>query len=93
MKKYIFFVLISTTIYSQNSQNLDSLCAYTESDIMNMMREELLVNRNLNWISKIASFIDDQSVFLAVGAAHLCGSDGLIELLSKHGYIIEGIKL
>ncbi len=25
MKKYIFFVLISTTIYSQNSQNLDSL--------------------------------------------------------------------
>lgn len=79
------------TIY--NSQNLDSLCAYTESDIMHMMREELLLKRNLNWITEIVSFIDDQSVFLAVGAAHLCGSDGLIELLSKQGYIIEGIKL
>ena len=79
------------TIY--NSQNLDSLCAYSQSDIMNMMQEELLINRNLNWMSKIVSIIDNQSVFLAVGAAHLCGSEGLIELLSKQGYIIEGIKL
>jgi len=79
------------TIY--NTQDLDSLCAYTESDIMNMMREELLVNRNLKWVSKITPFMNKQSVFFAVGAAHLCGIDGLLELLSKQGYVIEGIKL
>ena len=79
------------TIY--NIQDLDSLCAYTESDIMNMMREELLVNRNLKWVSKITPFMNKQSVFFAVGAAHLCGIDGLLELLSKQGYVIEGIKL
>lgn len=76
-----------------NTQDLDSLCAYTESDIMNMMREELLVNRNLKWVSKISPFMNKQSVFFAVGAAHLCGIDGLLELLSKQGYLIEGIKL
>ena len=79
------------TIY--NSQNLDSLCAFTESDIMNVMREELLVNRNLKWLSKITPFMNKQSVFFAVGAAHLCGIDGLLELLSGQGYVIKGITL
>ena len=76
-----------------NAQDLDSLCAYTDSDIMNMMREELLVNRNLRWVSKMSPLINKQRVFFAVGAAHLCGEDGLLELLSKQGYVIEGIKL
>ena len=34
-----------------------------------------------------------KSVFFAVGAAHLCGEDGLIELLTKKGYRVEGIEL
>ena len=82
---------IMETLY--NAQDLDSLCAYTDSDIMNMMREELLVNRNLRWVSKMSPLINKQRVFFAVGAAHLCGEDGLLELLSKQGYVIEGIKL
>jgi hypothetical protein len=37
--------------------------------------------------------MENKSIFFAVGAAHLCGKDGLIELLKKKGYRIEGIKL
>ena len=76
-----------------NSQNLDSLCAFSEKDITPIIREELLVKRNLKWISNMQDFMKKQSVFFAVGAAHLCGPDGLIELLSKEGYVIEGINL
>ena len=35
----------------------------------------------------------NKSVFFAVGAAHLCGQDGLIELLTKEGFQIAGVKL
>jgi uncharacterized protein YbaP (TraB family) len=34
-----------------------------------------------------------QSVFFAVGAAHLAGPEGVIELLIKEGYQLTPIKL
>ena len=34
-----------------------------------------------------------QKVFFAVGAAHLAGPEGLIELLIKEGYELNAIKL
>ena len=34
----------------------------------------------------------DKSTLFAVGAAHLVGEKGVIELLKKAGYTVEGIK-
>ena len=33
-----------------------------------------------------------QNIFVAVGAAHLFGDDGLIALLRKEGYTVKGIN-
>lgn len=51
----------------------------------------LLDQRNLNWISKIENITKDQSSFFAVGAGHLIGENGLLNLLEKQGYLIEPI--
>ncbi len=48
----------------------------------------LLTNRNKDWIPKIGDIVKDQSSFIAVGALHLPGENGVISLLKKAGYSI-----
>lgn len=46
----------------------------------------MLDKRNLNWLPKIKLAIKKESCFFAVGAAHLAGGNGLVNLLRKNGY-------
>jgi len=52
----------------------------------------LLKERNSSWIEKIPELISNQSTMIAVGALHLCGKDGLINLLREKGYKLEVVK-
>jgi uncharacterized protein YbaP (TraB family) len=38
------------------------------------------------------SVMKNSSTFFAVGAGHLAGSQGVLELLRKQGYKVKGIK-
>ncbi len=52
--------------------------------------QSLLVDRNLKWIPQIeAMFSDGDTEFVLVGAAHLIGRDGLLQLLRNKGYSIR----
>jgi uncharacterized protein len=46
----------------------------------------LLKNRNKNWVKQLKEIMKNKSVFVAVGAGHLVGDAGLINLLKKAGY-------
>jgi uncharacterized protein YbaP (TraB family) len=48
--------------------------------------------RNSNWITVIQKQIALQSTFIAVGAAHLPGKTGVIELLKAQGFTVEPIN-
>lgn len=48
--------------------------------------------RNHNWMKKIPEIIEQQPAFIAVGALHLPGKEGLIELLNKAGYTVNPIR-
>jgi hypothetical protein len=52
-----------------------------------------LTNRNLNWVNQIPEKISNHSSFIAVGAAHLFGEKGLIQLLKQNGYTLQPIKM
>lgn len=55
--------------------------------------DALLRNRNRDWASKIADMlIAGQQPFVAVGAAHMLGKDGLPALLTIHGYTVRRIQ-
>ena len=54
--------------------------------------EFLLGNRNRNWVHQLNTIMKKSSVLVAVGAGHLPGKDGLIELLRKEGYTVEPLK-
>ena len=51
----------------------------------------LLDERTQRWIPKIEEFTKNQSCFIAVGAAHLGGENGVIALLKKQGYTVTPI--
>ena len=48
-----------------------------------------LDERNIKWIPRMAAKMDKTSVFFAVGAGHLWGDNGVINLLRKNGYKVE----
>jgi uncharacterized protein YbaP (TraB family) len=56
----------------------------------------LLGDRNRRWLLIFQSFLDspryaDETVFVGVGALHLVGQDGLVDLLREEGYVVDKI--
>lgn len=52
--------------------------------------EKLVFTRNKNIASKIENYLKTkEKYFVVVGAAHLVGKDGIIEILKRKGYIVE----
>ena len=64
-----------------------------ETEDMTEAEKFLLVDeRNHDWLPKIEKHIKQESCFIAVGALHLPGNDGLINLLRKAGYKVKAVK-
>jgi len=62
-----------------------------ESEEIGESAEVLVFQRNRNWIPVMAEFMKTQSCFFAVGAGHLGGEQGVIQLLKNAGYTITPI--
>lgn len=54
--------------------------------------EMLLDKRNINWVNQLKGILPKQNIFMAVGAGHLVGKKGLIELLKQEGYTLRPIE-
>jgi uncharacterized protein YbaP (TraB family) len=74
-------------------QDLSKLEEITKtSDIgISSFTDILLYNRNRNWVEKLKDIMADHSVLVAVGAGHLPGDKGLINLLRKAGYTVKPV--
>ena len=55
--------------------------------------EKFLYDRNVIQAGSIDSILRHKSLFVAVGAAHLPGSRGVIEILRKKGYTLRPVKM
>jgi hypothetical protein len=75
---------------TQNIEKLHELTISEDSGIANF-EDVFLNNRNESWIPVIENLMSKQSSFIAVGAAHLGGEKGVLNLLKLKGYTIEPI--
>ncbi|MCA0152802.1 TraB/GumN family protein [Winogradskyella vincentii] len=66
-----------------NDDNYSSVAEY---------QDELLDNRNINWIPKIKEHAEKQATFFGVGAGHLAGENGVINLLRQAGYTVTAVR-
>jgi len=68
-------------------QDLKGLYEFTaQSPEMEGYQDLMLDNRNENWIPKMKEMMEKKVSFFAVGAGHLWGEKGIINLLKKEGY-------
>ena len=69
-------------------QDLEKLEAFIKKsdDGISQYEDLLLNNRNRNWVKKLKTIMHERPVTIAVGAGHLPGKNGVIELLRKEGY-------
>lgn len=81
-------------VSAYRSQDLHRLEAITMKDDSGMegFSDMLLYNRNRAWVTKLEKLMADESLVIAVGAGHLPGDKGLINLLRQKGYKVEGVK-
>ena len=75
-----------------NAGGLESLMSKSIEGSPQMARiyERILYERNRNMADKIQDFLrTDRTYFIVVGAGHLTGNKGILDLLKKRGYSIE----
>jgi uncharacterized protein YbaP (TraB family) len=86
--------VMDTLIYYYKQQNLNKLDELLNSDqTTKEFRSVLLDNRNKNWIPIMEENMAKRSMFFAVGAGHLSGAFGVINLLKDRGYRLSPIRL
>lgn len=76
------------------SQDINEMEQITQKESTKEEYDNLLKNRNINWIPQITTIIKNKkTAFIAVGAAHLGGKFGVLNLLKKEGYTIKPLTI
>jgi len=84
----------TATVKVYKSQQLNKLAEFlTDNEFgINDNQDILLDKRNKDWVIKLNTIMKKEPVFIAVGAGHLVGDMGLINLLRKEGYTVRAIE-
>ncbi len=84
----------SELMKAYKDQDLEKLgYMITKSDAGMMQYQDVLLNnRNRNWVEKLKILMKEKSLVIAVGAGHLPGETGVINLLRKAGYKVTPVE-
>ncbi len=84
---------METMVRLYKKQDIDGLYQLTtKSPEMTINQDALLNDRNKRWAERLPQLMNKNSVFVAVGAAHLAGNNGVLQLLRQQGYTVEPVK-
>ncbi|MFN8236976.1 MAG: TraB/GumN family protein [Chitinophagales bacterium] len=79
-------------IHLYTQQDLPGLSKAFEEEQDRNLLEKLLDKRNKNWVPQIMELIQEKACFFAVGAGHLGGDHGIIQLLQDRGYTVQPVS-
>ena len=82
-----FFAQKLDDIKDAIDMKMDSSCDSTPEE-----EAQLIDDRNANWIQLMPAIMQAKSTLFAVGAGHLPGEKGVLQLLQSAGYSIEAVK-
>lgn len=84
-----FFLEAMKKIYLR--QDLDELEKIINSNYSGDRKDIILINRNFKMANRMDSMARIRNNFFLVGAAHLPGESGLIDLMKKRGFKVEPV--
>jgi uncharacterized protein YbaP (TraB family) len=73
------------------NHDLQSMADYVDGRYKGQMKDIVLIKRNIKMARRMDSLANLRTMFFAVGAAHLAGDSGVINLLRSRGFTIEPI--
>jgi uncharacterized protein YbaP (TraB family) len=76
----------------QNITELGKMITEQSASSPSGWEDDLLITRNINWIQLMKPMMRESTVFFAVGAGHLPGEKGVLQLLRKEGYTLRPIR-
>ncbi|TNE80551.1 MAG: TraB/GumN family protein [Bacteroidetes bacterium] len=88
--RYKFFEMFEDAYRRGDLDMLDSLNKM--SNPSKKYNKYMLWIRNANMVRTMDTIMPNQSMFVGVGAAHLPGKEGVIELLRKKGYTVRPVS-
>ncbi|MEJ2452394.1 MAG: TraB/GumN family protein [Gammaproteobacteria bacterium] len=68
-----------------NNQQLQSADAKLAADV----EQRLILTRNHRMVMRMQARLQEGYAFIAVGALHLPGEQGILKLLEEHGYLVK----
>lgn len=80
------------------NQDLDGLLSVMEEEMNSSCdstpeeQETLIYGRNANWANQMPDIMKQSPTLFVVGAGHLPGQHGLLELLQELGYTVEAME-
>lgn len=85
--------IFKSIMKAYNTENLQEVAKLVADDnFMSKRAHHILVNkRNMRWVKIISKLIEKNSAFIAVGAGHLPGEKGLLQLLIKNKYAVNPV--
>lgn len=72
--------------------DLETLMSFFSAEMPKEAMEAILFSRNREWVERLNAETDSGHVFVAVGAGHLGGEDGLVELFERQGAHVERVQ-
>ncbi|MEJ7625819.1 MAG: TraB/GumN family protein [Ferruginibacter sp.] len=81
-------------LYVYKTQQLKKIeVLMNSSEFGSTVNQEILLDkRNENWVKQLKDLLNKKRLFIAVGAGHLVGKKGLLELLRKEGYTVRPVE-
>jgi uncharacterized protein YbaP (TraB family) len=75
------------------AQDIDGLLEFTElAEVDPSFSTNFIVTRNQRMAERLVSMLDTQTVFCAVGAAHLAGEEGMLNYLREKSFVLTPVK-
>jgi uncharacterized protein YbaP (TraB family) len=86
---------VQQTNYCYRMQDLDCLSKFLNEgvELTPAVMDKLLYDRNRKWMLKLPDLMKEQGLFVAVGAGHLPGEKGLLNLLIEKGFTVRPVMM
>ena len=85
--------MLTEAYRAQDAKAIDKVLRMDgEIECMDSNLDELIDMRNKNWVAKMPEIMKKRPTLFVIGAGHLFGEKGVLELLKKAGYTIKAVE-